>query len=184
MGRMKGAKGRKSKSAVAGKRGAKGAPQKPSGAAYRRQRKERESAERVTNENETGEHQKLRTTIGDLPLDDVETAMPWFRRAQIVLLGEMMKDPTVSIREQPMIHLPKRRTRVKVWPDPKRLVPAQPSEIGIMISALQDVIDGCGAQSDCRRGYAAAVAEVAPATSTSTSCPWRSRRAASHRRTT
>jgi hypothetical protein len=26
--------------------------------------------------------------------------------------------------------------------------------------SLQDVINGCGAQSDCRRGYAAAIAEV------------------------
>jgi hypothetical protein len=72
---------------------------KPSGAAYRKLRKAREKAERIKTTIETGARAALLEAIGELPLENADTAMPWFRRAQIVLLGELLKDPEVSIRE-------------------------------------------------------------------------------------
>lgn len=75
------------------------AQRKPSGAEYRKRRKERELAERSHGGTEAGERQTLLQQIGDLPLGDPDTAMPWFRRAQIVLLGELLKDPEMSVRE-------------------------------------------------------------------------------------
>lgn len=72
---------------------------KPSGAAYKKMRKEREAAERKRLDSETGSRAVLLAAIGELPLENADTAMPWFRRAQIVLLGELLKDPEVSIRE-------------------------------------------------------------------------------------
>jgi hypothetical protein len=76
-----------------------GMKKKPSGAQYRKLRKKRERAARKKTERETGARESLLDTIGPLPLDDPETAMPWFRRAQIVLLGELLKDPEVPVRE-------------------------------------------------------------------------------------
>jgi hypothetical protein len=73
---------------------------KPSGAEYRKRRKKAERATRRKSNSETGAHETLLETIGPLPLDDPGTAMTWFRRAQIVLLGELLKDPEVSVRER------------------------------------------------------------------------------------
>lgn len=72
---------------------------KPSGAQYRKLRKEREKAERVEAEQQTGDRAALIEQIGDIPLDDPETAMVWYRRAQMVLLGELLKDASVPVRE-------------------------------------------------------------------------------------
>ena len=71
----------------------------PSGQQNRKRRREKAAQVAIVQELETGDRAKLLAEIGDVPLDDPSTAMEWFRRAQLVMLRELFKDPTVSLKE-------------------------------------------------------------------------------------
>lgn len=72
---------------------------KPSGAANRKAKRDREKAERAKTETETGARAALLEMITPPPIDDPQNSTPWFQRAQMVLLGELIKDPQISVRE-------------------------------------------------------------------------------------